>query len=220
MGIALIIALVLSMDAFGVGMAYGLKKIRIPFISMIIISSCTAFALGISMLFGHLLSAHLTFVSPRVLGAAILIVIGLFQLVQVIINTAGSEQGIPVMSPVSSKARSDSYEMLFKININMFGLIIQVLRTPGAADIDKSGTISPGESVLLGIALALDAFASGMAVSMTGFPYYIIVLVAGMTSLMIWAGQMLMGKIPVKTLCKIKYLPSMILIIIGVLKIV
>ena len=101
----------------------------------------------------------------------------------------------------------------------MFGLVIQVLKTPDVADMDGSGTISPAESILLGAALALDAFASGMAVTMTGFPYYIIGLVAVMTALMIRSGQMLIGKIPCGFLSKAKYLPGIMLIAIGILKI-
>lgn len=220
MGVALIIALALSMDAFGVGMAYGLKRIKIPLVSMSIIAMCTALAMGTSMLFGQVLTNNLTVISPTIVGAGILIAIGLFQLVQTIRNRYVQEEALPVMSSTVYQQESDSYKTLLKINLSMFGLVIQVLKTPDVADMDRSGIICPGESILLGAALALDAFASGMAVTMTGFPYYVIGLVAVMTALMIWAGQMLIGKIPKDFLSKIEYLPGMVLIIIGMLKII
>ncbi len=65
MGVALIIALALSVDGFGVGMAYGLKRIKIPLTSMLIIAFCTALAMGISMMFGQWIIPRITFVSPR-----------------------------------------------------------------------------------------------------------------------------------------------------------
>ena len=219
MGVALIIALALSMDAFGVGMAYGLKRIRIPLVSMGIIALCTGLAMAISMLFGQLLTSYLTVISPAIVGAGILIAIGSFQLVQAIRNRNVQEEALPVMSSAVYQQESDSYKTLLKINLSMFGLVIQVLKTPDVADMDGSGTISPAESILLGAALALDAFASGMAVTMTGFPYYIIGLVAVMTALMIRSGQMLIGKIPCGFLSKAKYLPGIMLIAIGILKI-
>lgn len=219
MGVALIIALALSMDAFGVGMAYGLKRIKIPLVSMSIIAMCTALAMGTSMLFGQVLTNNLTVISPTIVGAGILIAIGLFQLVQAIRNRSVQEEALPVMSSTVYQQGSHSYKTLLKINLSMFGLVIQVLKTPDVADMDRSGTICPGESILLGAALALDAFASGMAVTMTGFPYYVIGLVAVMTAVMIWAGQMLVGKIPKDFLSKVEYLPGMVLITIGMLKI-
>lgn len=220
MGVALIIALALSMDAFGVGMAYGLKRIRVPLISMGIIALCTGFAMAVSMLFGQVLSNYLTIIPPEIIGAGILIAIGLFQLVQAIKNRSVQEEALPVMSSTIYQQESDSYQTLLKINLSMFGLVIQVLKTPDIADVDRSGTISPAESILIGAALALDAFASGMAVTMTGISYYVILLVAAMTGLMLHAGQMLTGKIPTGFLSTAKYLPGMVLIAIGIIKMV
>jgi putative sporulation protein YtaF len=217
MGIALIIALALSVDGFGVGMSYGLKRIKIPLGSMCIIAFCTAAAMGISMLFGHLIAPRLTVISPRALGAAVLITIGCYQLLQAL-KRSKAEKAVPVMTTMAQEP--ESYKTLFSIKLSLFGLVIQVLRTPDAADIDGSGTISPNESILLGIALALDTFASGMAVTMTGVSLYVIGLVALMQILMIWAGQVLTGKLPSEVLAKAKFLPGAVLVVIGSLKMI
>lgn len=215
MGVALIIALALSVDGFGVGMAYGLKRIKITLTSMLIIAFCTALAMGISMMFGHWLVPRITFVSPRVLGAGVLIAIGCYQLIQAI-KKSDTQEAVPVTTTLAQ----ESYKTLLSIKLNLFGLVIQVLQTPDAADLDKSGTISPNESILLGIALALDTFASGMAVTMAGVSLYIIVLVAFLQIIMIWAGQLLTGRLSSEVLAKAKFLPGAVLVVIGSLKMI
>lgn len=221
MGIALVIALAVSMDSFGAGMAYGLKRIKIPLLSLGIIALCTGFAMAVSMLFGHIIAGSLTVISPNAAGAGILIAIGCFHLFQSVRNR-GQAEALPVMSSIAREYQpeSDTYKTIFKINLNVFGLVIQVLKTPDAADLDRSGIISPGESFLLGTALALDAFAAGLAATMTGVPYIVIGLVAIMAALMVWAGQISMGRLPAGFLAKSRFLPGLILIFIGILKLV
>jgi len=172
------------------------------------------------MLFGHLLVARLTVVSPKILGALTLMAIGVYQLVQAIKNRVSAEKAVPAMAAAiaEAKAGTDAYTTLISIKLNIFGLVIQVLRTPHAADLDGSGTISVNESVILGLALALDTFAAGMAVTMTGIPLYVIGMVAVLQVLMIWTGQIFTGKLPAAALSKVKYLPGFVLIAIGALK--
>ncbi|UWG95678.1 manganese efflux pump [Dehalobacter sp. DCM] len=230
MGMALVIALALSLDGFGVGMAYGLKRIRIPLSSLVIIGSCTALAMGISMLFGNLITPYFKVIQPGVLGAVVLIAIGIYQLVQAVRSSEALMKSAPAMSagvyaveniPLQAETNEESkacnpYKTI--VSIHFFGLIIQVLQTPDAADIDGSGIITINESILLGVALALDAFVSGMAASMAGISLYAIAFVALLQVMMIFTGQILTGKLPANLLSKAKYLPGFVLILIGTLK--
>lgn len=218
MGIAFIISLALSLDGFGVGMAYGLKRIKIPFRSMGIIGLCTALAMGTSMFFGHILVPKITIISPRVLGAGILIAIGCYQLILAIKNSKLTEKAVPVMTAIA--CNQNTYKTLFSIKLRVFGLVIQVLQTPDTADLDGSGSISPQESILLGVALALDTFASGMGVTMAGVSLYVIGFVSIMQILMIWAGQILTGKLPSGVLEKVKFFPGAVLVFVGSLKMI
>lgn len=218
MGIALIIALALSLDGFGVGMAYGLQRIKIPFESMCIIGLCTALAMGSSMLLGHILIPSLTFISPHLLGAGVLIAIGGYQLILALKNSKPAEKAVPVMTTVTYDPKT--YKTLLSIKLRVFGLIIQVLKTPDVADLDGSGSISPKEGILLGIALALDTFAAGIAATMTGIPIYVIGFVAIIQILMISAGQALTGRLPSEVLDRVKFLPGTILVVIGSLKMI
>lgn len=218
MGIALLIAFALSLDGFGVGMSYGLRKIRIPLSSMFVIAFCTVVAMGISMIFGDLLVPWLTIAPPRIFGALLLIGIGGVQLYQALFQKPFSEEAIPVFKSAAFSERT--YKPVLKINLNFFGLVIQVLRTPDTADMDGSGTISSGESFLLGCALALDAFASGVAASMAGIPFYVIGLAAVMLFVMIRLGQICTGRLPSAVLKKARFLPGAVLVLIGSLKLI
>ena len=78
----LVLALAVSLDGFGVGVMYGLKKIRIPLVSVAIISLCSGLVLFVSMQIGAFAAR---FLSPNVAkgtGAAILIAIGMWAIVQ------------------------------------------------------------------------------------------------------------------------------------------
>ena len=216
MGVALIIALALSLDGFGVGMAYGLNRIKIPFGSLTIIGLCTAMAMGISMMFGQILAVKLVIISPKVLGALTLMTVGCYQLYRAIKGPSETEKAVPAMT--TAAVQPNDYQTLLSIKLNIFGLVIQVLKTPDVADLDGSGTISANESIILGTALALDSFAAGMAATMTGIPLYVIAFVAVMQILMIWTGQLLTGKLPLSVLSKVKVLPGIVLLLIGGLK--
>ena len=75
-------------------------------------------------------------------------------------------------------------EKVRKLEIASLGLVIQILRKPTVADFDKSGTISAGEALLLGIALSVDSFGAGIGASLLGYaPAMMAILVAVMSSL-------------------------------------
>jgi putative sporulation protein YtaF len=52
----------------------------------------------------------------------------------------------------------------------MLGLVIQIWKTPLAADVDRSGSISSTEAVLLGAALSFDSFGAGLGAALIGLP--------------------------------------------------
>lgn len=216
MGVALLIALALSLDGFGVGLSYGMRRIKIPLNSMSVIALCTVVAMGSSMLFGHWLILWFPTAPSKILGAVILLALGGFQLFQAIRNRIDEEEAVTVMASPAPL----TYEMVFKIRLEFFGLVIQVLKTPDLADIDGSGTISLGESFLLGCALAMDAFASGIGATLAGIPLYVVFIVALTQMVMLRLGQVLVGKLSYAFLGKAKFLPGTVLVIIGLTKLI
>nr|MDA8228525.1 sporulation membrane protein YtaF [Desulfitobacterium hafniense] len=104
---------------------------------------------------------------------------------------------------------------VIKIQLPSLGLVIQVLRSPDLADIDKSGCINLTESLLLGCALALDALAGGLGAGLSGMPLWVILIVAATQLFMISLGQTLTNIIKEGSLTKTKFLPGALLIILG-----
>lgn len=217
MGIAFMIAMALSFDGLGVGMAYGLKRIRIPLSPRVIIGMVSGLVMGISMLMGHLLVPYIGFMQPEIIGGIILILVGSYQLFLVLKDRRSEPQAFPVMTTFTHA--SDPYQTILSINLNIFGLVIKVLKSPDYADLDGSGSINPKEGVLLGLALSLDSFASGIAAAIASVPYYVIILVAVLQTLMIGTGQVLTKKMSSSQLNTLKYLPGWLLILIGFIKI-
>jgi len=219
MGVAMLMAVALSLDGFGVGLAYGLRRIRIPMSSLIAIALCTVVAMGTSMLFGSWVTLWLRFIPARLLGATILLTLGVFQLTKVIWsrNRGIFPQAVPAMAVVAEKP---ILEPIFRFQLSFFGLVIQVLKTPDIADVDGSGGISLRESLLLGSALAMDAFASGIGAAMAGMTLSVIGVVALTQIMMLCLGQQMAGKIPESWTAKAEYLPGAVLILIGLGKLI
>ncbi len=221
MGAALLMAIALSLDGFGVGLAYGLRRIRLPFGSLGVIALCSALAMGISMLFGHWVVIWLKVIPARFIGGAILMTLGTVQLVRAV-RSARNRQVLPETVPaMTMPALVPNFEPepLLRIQLRFLGLVIQVLRTPDIADVDGSGGISVRESFLLGCALAMDAFASGIGAAMAGMNLSVIGVVALTQIAMIRTGQLLAGRIPASWMEKAELMPGAVLIIVGLGKI-
>lgn len=218
MGAAILFGIALSFDGFGVGLSYGTRRIRIPLPSMLAMTLCTVIAMIGALFFGDALMGVLTFFPPHLLAAGILLTLGGVQLVKAIIHLVKGD--LPETVPVSTLAVR---EPVIKWEFKFLGIVIQVLRTPEQADLDGSGVISIKESLLLGTALSLDAFASGLALGMAGGVFnflYVIGWVALMQFFMIKLGQGLAGKLPEEHLGKLGLLPGMMLIIIALTKLI
>lgn len=219
MGAAMLMAVALSLDGFGVGLAYGLRRILIPMSSLMAIALCTVFAMGISMLFGSWVTSWLSFIPARSLGATIILALGVVQLAKAIWNGQRESfpQAVPAMAVVLQKP---VLEPVFRFQLSLFGFVIQVLKTPDIADVDGSGGISLRESLLLGSALAMDAFASGIGAAMAGMTLSVIGIVALTQIMMLRLGQQMAGKIPEKLIAKAEYLPGIVLILVGLGKLI
>jgi putative sporulation protein YtaF len=219
MGVALLMAVALSLDGFGVGLAYGLRRIRIPLSSLMVIALCTVFAMGTSMLFGSWVTMWLRFIPARLLGASILLALGVFQLGRAIWNSRREifPQAVPALAVAIQKP---VLEPEFRFQFHFLGFVIQILKTPDIADVDGSGGISVRESLLLGSALAMDAFAGGIGAAMAGMTLSVIVIVALTQIVMLRLGQQMAGKIPEDWTAKAEFLPGLVLIVVGLGKLI
>ncbi|WP_425802504.1 sporulation membrane protein YtaF [Desulfitobacterium sp. Sab5] len=219
MGTAILLALALSLDGFGVGMSYGLRRIRIPWASMLMIAFCTIIAMSSAVLFGGWFVLWIKFLPPNVLGAVILLSLGSLQVIRAFRQRNNGEVEAISVSTFNVAAE----EPIIKFQFEFLGIVIQVLRYPEQADLDGSGSISIKESALLGTALSLDAFASGLAVGVSAGIVHslpMIFLVALTQILMLLLGQLVTGIVSEQVLKRIGFLPGTMLIIIGLGKLI
>ncbi|WP_409302111.1 sporulation membrane protein YtaF [Peribacillus sp. SCS-155] len=202
----LFLAFAVSIDSFGVGLTYGLKKMKISVASIAVIACCSAISLGVSMTIGEMISRFFSAVTAEKIGGSILIFIGCWVVYQ-------------YFRP--EKQMEEKHEKtLINLEIKSLGLVINILRKPLTADFDKSGAINGIEAFMLGLALSLDAFGAGIAAAMIGIsPIILSIISASMSGLFIWGGVQ-SGKLLAENhlIRKITFLPGVLLIIIGVIK--
>jgi putative sporulation protein YtaF len=154
----LVLALSSNLDNVGVGLAYGTRKVCLPFLSNLIIALITSCGTLITMLMGKD-RAVLWLKGPLAdyLGGGIIVIAGLYVLIQ------SFQQQTPVEEVrVRSEARGGGG---FLSRLKELGRMIS---DPELADRDYSGCIEAGEAVVLGLALTLNNLANGFAAGMLG----------------------------------------------------
>jgi putative sporulation protein YtaF len=220
----LLLSFAVSLDGFGVGMTYGVRKIKIPVLSVMIISLCSGLILLLSMLVGVAMAKWIPPQGASVVGAVILIGIGFAALIQ-FIRSGEREERVHGDTDTNKHRDTELTETtnnapVVKLELQLFGFIIQILRTPSAADVDRSGTISAGEAFLLGTALSLDAFGAGIGAALVGFPPILTaMLIAASSGLFLWSGTKVgFWASKWRWVRQLSMLPGIILITMGILK--
>ena len=213
----LLLAIAVSLDSFGVGLTYGLRKMKLPLKSLFFIAGCSAGSILIAMGFGSVIQLYLSPEFAESLGGIILILIGSWALYQVF--RSDKSDHLEKNEKVENKGKTDqSSEVIVNFEIKMFGLVIRILRKPMEADFDKSGTITGKEAFLLGIALSLDAFGAGVGAALIGFsPIFMAVAVATMSASFVTLGMRSGFKYSdSKFMQKFSFLPGALLILLGI----
>jgi putative sporulation protein YtaF len=213
----LVFALALNMDSFAAGAAYGVRNIKLPVTSLTIISIMSMTAITISMVLGNTVAGYFSATFAHRLGGVILMLIGIWVLIQ---SLQENRKKARAKSVKDAGKEADTPDPVMQIHIRSLGLVIQILREPYRADLDRSGIISGREAVLLGLALAMDAFAAGFAVSMMGFNILYTALMVGLGHFVLTYFGLLagMGVGTSKINQKIVTLPGFILIALGLFK--
>ncbi len=212
-------AFALSLDGFGAGISYGMRKIKIPASSLIVISLTSSTAIGISMLFGHVVAQYISLRIAKAAGALILILMGFWILLQ---TWSENKKQLVVSNGSIEKNPSAECRPIINFKIKALGVVVQILREPTVADFDKSGYISTKESLLLGLALAMDALGAGFGAAMTGFKPLLTPLVVGLAkfvlvSLGVYTGRRYTAKWLGE---RAAVLPGWVLICLGVARVI
>lgn len=198
------IAIAVSIDGFWGGFAFGLRKIRISFPSLLIISSWSIVCTFIAMIIGHNLKTFIPIEYGKYIGAGLLVLLGIFTIKE------GYRQG-----KGETSARNEIIGVKFKIS-NLF----KILQNPILADMDQENDIKPFEGTMLGLAVAMDASIAAFTLALMGLNPYITPFLFGFTHFsLIGAGNILARQNLVSYVTeKFSLLPGFILIALGILR--
>ncbi|MGI6712509.1 MAG: sporulation membrane protein YtaF [Bacillota bacterium] len=205
----ILFALAVSVDGFAVGLAYGMRNIIIPFHSLIIICCASSIAIAISMIFGKMLTLFVSLNASKMIGALILVIMGMYMAFQAFIEIKQEERPLP-----------RSKEMLFHVRIPPLGILIQILKEPSRADFDQSGIINLKEACILGFALAMDALGAGFAVAAVGFPPLWTAVLVGVCKFFLVSVAVKLGKqsSSIRIGKNISFVPGLVLLLLGLSK--
>jgi putative sporulation protein YtaF len=177
---ALLIALSCNLDNVGVGLSYGARGIRLPLITNLYIALLTGVGTGLAMVLGQQTFLFLSPESGAVLGGAILVVMGIWVILQETLFKKSRQ------CPEPRKPRSG--EDLGRNSV--WQQLVCILEYPALADDDFSGHIDLKEGTLLGLALMLNNLPNGVAAAMLQLPVALTTLAVGVLSLLtFWLGM-------------------------------
>lgn len=136
----LLIGIASNIDNGGVGVTYGIRSVQVGTPANLIIALISFVATLVSGFCGDQLTTWISPLMGSVLGAAVLIIVGVVVLIQ------------PFLKNQSVKRGS-----------RLLGLI----RNPERADFNQNQRIGIGESIVLGVALSMNALAGGLDAGLT-----------------------------------------------------
>jgi putative sporulation protein YtaF len=132
------LVIAINLDNLWVGIAYGLKKVKISFTSNLVIALLSGLAILLSIVVGKSLLLIIPQNISNILGGGIVFIIGFWTIISFNENTA----------PIES--------------------LNEVMNEPYAADSDNSGDISIREAIILGTALAVNCLTAGFGAGISG----------------------------------------------------
>jgi len=194
-----LLSVALSIDALGIGISYGLREIRIPFITKMIISLQSVLITSTAIFSGNFITKLLPeFISEKI-GVFVLVFLGIWFIFE----------GLTEEKEETEK--------------NYLGHTIDIAKAPVKCDTDNSRTIEWFEALYLGLALSLDSFGAGIGAGAAGITNYLIPFMTALFQMFfLCSGKFLGAKI--KKLFNVKengfiIISGILLIIIGIYQI-
>lgn len=174
---AALLALASNLDNVGVGIAYGMRKVRVPLMSNFFIAAITAAGTLGSMLCGNTIGKLLSHGVAALLAGGALIAMGAWVVIKegLTLYRSGNQA---LVAAAASPGETGYLGKVHTIRIN-----------PLSADSDRSGQIDFTEAALLGLALIPNNLLNGAAAGMMGLSVTaIVILVFLLSAVTIWIG--------------------------------
>ena len=196
----------LCIDSFVASIAYGTSKIRIPYLSTIIINLVCTLTLACSLFIGSIFKSFLPGNLPSILGFLLLMAIGIYRLFEYIFKA------------YISKCSKSNCPLTFKIFD--FQFILQVYADEIKADFDNSKCLNVKESFYLALALSLDSLAVGFGSSLCNINYIeVLILCFFVGILCVSLGVFLGRKFSQKVHLELSWLSGVLLILLAIIRV-
>jgi putative sporulation protein YtaF len=204
----MLLALSLNLDSFGIGITYGMKKIKVPFSSLLMINLISILFFTAAYGMGFLLLRFIHIAHAKILSAAIIIFLGIVFYIQAYLDCKYPPEA--------------SEKTITTIPIKVFGIVINIIRDPSSGDRDHSGVIDIKEAIYIGTALAIDAFAVGLAVCIANLHMISFITTAFISNLTFFGIGNYLGikLVRISKQHTLKYLSAIILIFLGLLRLI
>ena len=154
----IILSLSSSIDSFGIGITYGLRRVKLSFISNIILFLISVTVTSLSIFIGKTLNCIIPEIITSLLGSFLLILMGSLIIFQVVTKK----------DPPKNKFKSKQNKKIYQFFISFLGITIQIIKYPISSDLDSSSKIDIKEACYLGITLSIDSFCIGIGGSILG----------------------------------------------------
>lgn len=215
-----ILAMAVSIDGFAVGITYGIRRIRIGFLPLLLVGSISAISIYLTSSLGSVVANLVGVELAGKVGSLILIAIGIWVMYSAYINYNNSAEGNSTVEKnnYQNECLLPAEEVVFSLKIKSMGLIISILKEPVSADFDKSGTINYIEAAFLGFALALDALGAGLGTGLAGYTGLLLPIIIGGINLLFVGGGFFLGRKVGDFLPEhFEIIPGLIIIFLGIL---
>jgi len=203
----IILIFALGCDNFTVGLTYGIRNIKIKYISLIIIGITAVLASNLGLIFTDIFSKN----AASYIGNTLLIFIGLWLIYTTSINGDNN-----------NKNNDLSFHYKYYIyQLKNPALLMKKIKYPDTIALFKNEYLSTSKTIIMSIALSFDAFSAGIGVGLSEELNYLFTFLIGIFSpLFILSGILVGKKFGPLLPDNFNYIPGFIIILIGVINLI
>ncbi len=235
------LALSVSIDAFGIGITYGLRKTKLSTSAKFILFFVSFIFASLSVVFGYALIAIFPEKIIKIISVALLIIMGVVIIYEAMkddendgnylkcnkgksLNKGNINEGNTVKNLNSKKTNKKELKIepkIHKIFLKPLGITIQIIRNPISSDLDNSKVIEKNEAIYLALALSLDSICVGITSTSFGLASLLFPILVPLFQFIFLNVGINLGKVIVKyntSFKKWNIISGILLVVIGLLR--
>ncbi len=176
----IILSLSLSIDALGIGMSLGLRKISIPLCARIASALLCFFITFLSVIAGRALSHLLPQSFATGTGSVFLMILGILIIYKALKKEA----------PEKEASATKTHTFI----IRSLGITINIITSPIICDMDDSKSIDIKEAIYLGAALSMDSLGAGLSLAIGNSTAFLMPFLTALSQMIFISAGLFIGK--------------------------